>query len=154
MTVTSHTNSHCCVSPLDAATHGVRWHSRYYPTVVAHLVAGVLDASEDPVSWCDAGFHTLAYWQPAPNWKRRGFHKLLISNHFHRVTRWDRVTWFRDFGRRSRLLGRFHQTGSPAISVVTTHAKSRKSLYNPQMQGLIEGMIRQSEGIQRTFRRC
>jgi len=40
----------------------------------------------------DAGFHTFAYWQTPSNWKKHGFRKPLTLQHFHRVTRWHRVT--------------------------------------------------------------
>jgi len=40
----------------------------------------------------DAGFHRPTYWQTTPSWSKREFRKLLILQHFHRVTRWDRAS--------------------------------------------------------------
>ena len=44
------------------------------------------------------GLQAAAYWQTTPNWKHRRFRNVMIRNHFHRVTCWDRVTRIRDFG--------------------------------------------------------
>jgi hypothetical protein len=89
----------------------------------------------DLLSRWDVGCDANTYWQPAPNWKNLGFRKPPICNHFHRVTHWDRVTWFRDSWANSRLLGPQRARPRHAISVVTTYTKSRKSLYIRNEQG-------------------
>ena len=63
----------------------------------------------------DTGFHAVAYWHLASNWKKCRFRNLLFLNNFHRGTHLGCITWFRDFWASSRLLGPNWARVSPAI---------------------------------------
>ncbi len=69
------------------------------------------------------------YWQTPPNWKKVRFRKRPYSQHFHRVTRWDRVTRFRDFETILTDLGTPWPPSASRDLTSPNDAKSRKSRY-------------------------
>lgn len=64
---------------------------------------------------CNSRFQATTYWQRTSNWKKSRFRNSLFSSDLHRGTHLGCVTRFRDSWAISRLFGRFHQKGGPAI---------------------------------------